>query len=186
MQYGKIAEYFRLSWSTLIFVLLNIATLGIFYYIWIWRFINKISTEIDKGTNRTLTIIAFSLSAWVEGVMYVPQDMSDVAIFCTLTLISVIIFIVLSFRTKNSFEQFLFKNNYKIMLNGFWCFLIPFWYQYYIAFNAEEIWQKKCLQAAPAPQSPDVSDKIDKLKGMLDTGTITEEEFEAAKKKLLS
>lgn len=187
MQNGKVAQYFKLTWSTWIFILINVATFGTFYFIWIWKFINKISSDFDKNTNRTLTIIAFALIGWSEVMEDAEQGMgTGGAVSGLFYLIYLVLIITLSFRTKKSFEQFLLKNNYNIVLNGFWCFLIPFWYQYYIAFNAEEIWQKKSLQAAPAPQQNDVSDKIAKLKEMLDNGTISEEEFETAKKKLLS
>lgn len=187
MQNGKVAQYFKLSWSTFIFILLNVATWGLFYLIWIWRFINKISPDFDRNTNRTLAIIAFAFYGWSQAVEYAePEVGTGGALSGLFSLIYCVLIIVLSFRTKKSFEQFLFNNNCKIMLNGFFCFIIPFWYQYYIAYNAEEIWQKKCLQAPPAPQPTDVSDKIAKLKEMLDSGTISEEEFETAKKKLLS
>lgn len=187
MQNDKVAQYFKLTWSTWIFILLNVATLGLFYFMWIWKFINKISPDFDKSTNRTLAIIAFSLYGWMEVIGAAEDEMGTAgAISGLFYLVYLVLIITLSFRTKKSFEQFLFNNNYRIMLNGFWCFLIPFLYQYYIAFNAEEIWQKKCLQANPGQQANDVSDKIARLKEMLDNGTISEEEFETAKKKLLS
>ena len=187
MQNGKVAQFFKLTWSTWIFILINVATFGLFYLIWIWKFINKISPDFDRSTNRTLTIIAFSCFGWMDVIGEIEEEMGTGGALSGLFYLAYLVLIItLSFRTKKSFEQFLFNNNYKIVLNGFWCFLIPFWYQYYIAFNAEEIWQKKCLQAAPAPQANDVSDKIAKLKEMLDNGTISEEEFETAKKKLLS
>lgn len=196
MQERKVAQYFGITFSTLHFILLNIATLGIFYFIWMWKFINRVSSDTDKSTNRVLVIVIFACYSWASVFSSAATDVSlydnfiemaeSSGIFSVIGgmiyLAYLVLTIVLSFKTKRSFEQLLEKNNCRKQLNGILCFIIPFIYQYYITYNAETLAGGQGV----SQNTQSIGEQIEKLRQLKESGSISEEEFEQAKNKLLS
>lgn len=189
LQIDEKRESFSVDWSTLMFVAMNIATLNTFMYIWIWRFTNRMSEDINRARNRTIAILIFAFIGWSSAIS--AMTFSPFAVFGPLLSIAAVILIIcLSFLTRPAYEKFLRESGTPINLNGFLCFIIPFYYQYYLLYNAATVSasQNAVYAAASAPAAPadDIATKIEKLSKLKESGAISEEQFEAAKKKLLS
>lgn len=140
------ASKFGISWTTLIFVLLSWATLNVMYCIWMWKFINRVLPQPELKNGRVLCIVSFALFAWASAFDVTPYTED----FGSLLFIGgTIILWVLSFKTRPFFQQMLMDAGISYELKGLWLFIFPFYYQYYVACNAETL-----AIARPQPVQP--------------------------------
>lgn len=164
-----------------------------------------VSSPLTLGSNKVLAILLFSFAGWSSLIVEGAISTGDLGVILLagglsqlLSLAFVVFLIILSFKTKRDFEQFLASKNTPVSLNGFLLFILPFWYQYYVAYNANTISAAQRARVVAAPAQPaaqagaqasaqdDIAAKIAKLSALKASGDITEEQFEAAKQKLLS
>lgn len=188
-QFGK--KFFNVEMTTMNFILLNMATLNVFFFFWICNMcdsINKYYNEIKFTKVLVICMIAFFM--WGD-VLLDPDDIRrDQALFFLTFSIFVagpILAIVISFKSRPYIEKMLAEHGVPSQLNGFLCFIFAGFYQYYCIRNAEVRYRG---QSAPIAQqsSPADSkfDQIEKLASLKNSGAISEEEFLVEKQKILS
>lgn len=151
---------FGLRHSTFVFILLVLATCFLFYYVWIWKLVNRASSQRKRDGNRVIAILIMAFLAW-SGAVYDSFPVDDVDTFfnfigATLGMAGCVLVLVLSFRIRDDLEYLLAQARMPVHMNGFLCFIFPIYYQYYVIWNAEQMSYKQQLvqsayKAAPQP-----------------------------------
>lgn len=151
---------FDIRWSTFKFILLNVATLGFITWIWMWKLANRTGSENEQDGNRVLALLFYSFSAWCMAFSYSDDEFSSLLAF-GFNITSLVLLEVLSFKVKALLEKMLVQADCPIRMKGLWCFLFPFWYHYYIIYNAEDI-SGKIKGIAPQQNNSENSINLDK------------------------
>lgn len=179
------------------FVLLSIGTFGMWNAFWLYTFSEKIN-HYEKRTviHLSIPIIALVLFACADAVSgeISPYKKDEQIILALMTLASVILDICISFMSKPVLEKMLAENGTARRLNGVLCFILPGYYQYYIIRNAEKYSRNEAALRSYAPtpdnhgesKQADRLAQVEKLAELRQSGAISEEEFIAEKKKILS
>lgn len=133
------------DYSTLKFVGLNILTLNTLMFIWMWKLINTLSNKLNKSTNIILAISIFAIAVWSD-IISGMIDEEIIEYFPTLifwgyflVLVEYVLLIILSLRSKSEIENYLNNISKPYNLKTVWCFIFPFYYQYYILYNIDKI-----------------------------------------------
>ena len=208
IQNKNVHDDFNTFFTTLIFVLLNIGTFGIYGCYWI------ISASItankkyvnDSPTKSTFIVVFLVLLGLIEWLAWFGSSVASNGLTAalngdhkhfmgsldTLLLINLVVtFLWLAFVVavgilgKALFTKAFAKDNLKF--NIIWSILFNIAYFYYVIRNYEAQVMKSNAVAAPAPAQPqeDLETKLTKLKDLKDKGLITEEEYEAKRKSIL-
>lgn len=208
IQNKNVHDDFNTFFTTLIFVLLNIGTCGIYGFYWIIsasitankKYVNGSPT---KSTFIVVFLVLLGLIKWLDIAGYgaelscleaaiegdreqfraASDDLTHInAVVCLLGLAFAVAVGILG---KDLFTKAFAKDNLKF--NIIWSILFNIAYFYYVIRNYEAQVMKSNAVAAPAPAQPqeDLETKLTKLKALKDKGLITEEEYEAKKKSIL-
>lgn len=208
IQNKNVHDDFNTFFTTLIFVLLNIGTFGIYGFYWIIsasitankKYVNGSPT---KSTFIVVFLVLLGLIEWVDmgwvGNMASCLDavlegdrrqfMADIENLRYLDYVVRLQWLPFSVAVgilgKDLFTKAFAKDNLKF--NIIWSILFNIFYFYYVIRNYEAQVMKSNAVAAPAPAQPqeDLETKLTKLKDLKDKGLITEEEYEAKRKSIL-
>ena len=208
IQNKNVHDDFNTFFTTLIFVLLNIGTFGIYGYYWIIsasitankKYVNGSPT---KSTFIVVFLVLLGLTEWmyyaefvavsealeaaIEG--YRRQALDDIDTLNSMDIVFRVLWLALVVAVgilgKDLFTKAFAKDNLKF--NIIWSILFNIAYFYYVIRNYEAQVMKSNAVAAPAPAQPqeDLETKLTKLKDLKDKGLITEEEYEAKRKSIL-
>lgn len=208
IQNKNVHEDFNTFFSTPIFILLSIVTLGIYGFYWI---ISASITANKKYVNGSPTKSAFivvllvflGLIEWSQNVELIMGEAAletaleegqraAWAVIYTQKSIKIVFDLLLlasgvavGILGKDLFTKAFAKDNLKF--NIIWSILFGIFYFYYVIRNYEEQVMKSNAVAVPATAQPqeDLETKLTKLKDLKDKGLITEEEYEAKRKSIL-
>ena len=208
IQNKNVHDDFNTFFTTLIFVLLNIGTFGIYGYYWIIsasitankKYVNDSPT---KSTFIVVLLVLLGLTEWtyfaglvagsdaleaaIEGYRRQALDHIDTlnSINIVVRLLWLAFAVAVGILGKDLFTKAFAKDNLKF--NIIWSILFNIAYFYYVIRNYEAQVMKSNAVAAPAPAQPqeDLETKLTKLKDLKDKGLITEEEYEAKRKSIL-
>lgn len=178
------------------FVLLTIGTVGMWHSFWLYTF----SESLNKNEKRTaihleIPIIAMVVASYSGIFSEIPsRDKESAMVLFLLTSVYVILELCISFMSKPVLEKMLAENGTPRRLNGFLCFLLPGFYQYYVIRKAEEHFSNEdairisMSAQATTPVSTNVNkiEQIEKLAELKKSGAIIDEEFVTEKKRILS
>ncbi len=191
-QFGK--NFFNIEMTTMNFVLLNIATLNVFFFFWMYNMCNSIN-KYYKGIKISIVLVVcmIAFSVWSDVLI----DMDEVVrsrdfalkVFALLIFsVSPALAIGISFKSRSYIQNMLAEHGLPAQLNGFLCFIFAGFYQYYCIRNAEMRYRDSSAPIAAQQSYPGGSklDKIEKLASLKDSGAISEEEFLVEKQKILS
>lgn len=218
----ELSRKLGLEWSTFLFIILNIATVNFLMVGWIWRYANIFRGFERHNLYRILSIISLACAGWAIYLMYIGGSLvaeragidprsgyviiEQVAnLFNAVDVLSIlsmilglgawVLFIIISLMSKDDYEKLLAGDGTPLKLKGIFCFLFPYYYQYYVAYNAGAISMREQASAVIQPVQPasqpanpqnDIAAQLEQLAKMRDSGVISADEFETAKKKLLN
>jgi len=134
------------------FVLLSLATLGIYNVLWLWRQSPKIAS-ITKGNifDDTFCIwiaVCFGWSAAASGAGDTSLDMISII----LTIAESVLYIVWAFKAKAALESYaLNEHQINLRLNAFYTFLFNV---YYINYCINDLPEEKAKQDILAGRQP--------------------------------
>lgn len=208
IQNKNVHDDFNTFFTTLIFVLLNIGTFGIYGYYWIISASITANKKYVNGspTKSTFIVVFLVLLGLIEWLGWFGSNVASKGLTAalnedhkyfmgsldTLFLIGLAVtFLWLAFAVavgilgKDLFTKAFAKDNLKF--NIIWSILFNIAYFYYVIRNYEAQVMKSNAVAAPAPAQPqeDLETKLTKLKDLKDKGLITEEEYEVKRKSIL-
>lgn len=178
------SRVFDVHQSTLYFVLLSLISLGFIYWYWLVVLVKKLN-RYDANISIALPIAAASLSAW-SAMMYSSVETTPLGVL--LSLVEIIILVALSFKIRYPLEKIFQSQNMPYKMSSVWTFFLPGYYQYYIITNIEEIYSRRVTSAAAnegRQKSESSLEKLERLAQLRQNGTITEEEFQQYKNKIL-
>lgn len=203
-------RHFGWRWKTFDFVLLGLFSFSLSIFYFAYTSAARMKTA-DGGADslriKVLICIFLLLYAGMcdtSAVEFAAEqrmfDASDVMIIVgvLLELAEIVLLIVLSFGMKKRLEQMLLEEGLPQRLNGFLCFFFPIVYQYYVIVNAEKrhaalaaVARAQVQTATPRPEDAqpaaqdDRLDRLRQLAGLKEQGALSEEEFQAEKRRIL-
>ncbi len=189
---------FGTNQTTMKFFLTILATCNFYYFAWIFNLVKEVNEKQTRiKINEILPFVITGLSFW--GVylqsffIFFIFNKSTLETFTilinlgSLTCFGLIIY--LSFKTRAAIHIILLQQNLYVPLNIFFTIIFPLIYQYYCLRNAEERFAKNSNQYVNTqPTSSTVKSKTEQLEELAklkETGVLSEEEFQAEKKKIL-
>lgn len=195
-------------------ILLTICTSG-FYYFYIAYTLGK-KLHAHSANAKALPVLALIAAAIVSLQSYVTIMLGETIITniaritedTYFTIVGVMFFVAMigntavfvlllcfSFKSRQTIQKILEENEVLVPLSGFLCFIFPVFYQHYVLYNATARFAKASAkpEVSQAPQAPqqeapqeDKLAKLEKLGQLREAGLLSEEEFQAEKKKLLA
>lgn len=188
---------FGTNQTTMKFFLTIVATCNFYFFAWIFNLVKEVNEKQKRiEINEILPFVAVGLSFWgiyfQAFVIYFIFDKSmfeainALSTLCSLGCFGLILY--LSFKTRAAIHVILLQNNLYVPLNVVFTIIFPLIYQYYCLRNAEERFAKKSAQAVNVQPSPAVKSKAEQLEELAklkESGVLSEEEFQAEKKKIL-
>ncbi len=203
-------RHFGWRWKTFDFVLLALFSYSLSVFYFAYTSAKRMKTADGGGDSLRVKVLICIFLLLYAGLcdtsaaeFATDQRMFDAAdvmvIACALLdLAGLVLLIVLSFDMKKRLEQMLLEDGLPQRLNGFLCFLFPIVYQYYVIVNAEKrhaalaaVARAQVQAAAPRPEDAQTAardDRLDRLRqlaGLKEQGVLSEEEFEAEKRRIL-
>ena len=201
------SKYFNINISTLDLVLLSMPTLGLSF----WYAAYQIGKGLYAHNNQAkhLPIFAilmpvitlwefFVVSFICVGITLTISDITVDEYNLSLSIISIatnigglinyILMLCFSLQSRKYIDRLLAENSISQPQSTFLCIIFPIIYQYYIIYNAESRFAKKDATGAKPVAQPQEEKftQLEKLAKLKEEGILSEEEFIAEKKKLLS
>ena len=125
-------KYFKINYSTELFVLLSILSLGIYTYFW---FI-KLLELFDKEDVKSSIFLIFAVMVFPDWLVLIDEFINmSVREYNRLLIWCLIAIPYLSYHYRNDFKFFLEKNGVSINLSNVYLTIFPIFYQYYLMRN---------------------------------------------------
>lgn len=189
---------FGTNQTTMKFFLTILATCNFYYFAWIFNLVKEVNEKQTRiKINEILPFVITGLSFW--GVylqsffIFFIFNKSTLETFTilinlgSLTCFGLIIY--LSFKTRAAIHIILLQQNLYVPLNIFFTIIFPLIYQYYCLRNAEERFAKNSNQYVNTQSTSSTvkskTEQLEELAKLKETGVLSEEEFQAEKKKIL-
>lgn len=189
---------FGTNQTTMKFFLTILATCNFYYFAWIFNLVKEVNEKQTRiKINEILPFVIAGLSFW--GVylqsffIFFIFNKSTLETFTilinlgSLTCFGLIIY--LSFKTRAAIHIILLQQNLYVPLNIFFTIIFPLIYQYYCLRNAEERFAKNSNQYVNTQSTSSTvkskTEQLEELAKLKETGVLSEEEFQAEKKKIL-
>lgn len=190
---------FGTNLSTLKFVLVSIATFSFYFYAWMYNLIFEANKKQQvKAVTPVIALVAAGVSYWsvwmsamvLQFIIVEPDFASFLSTLSGLcSLVHLIILIYVSVKIRPVIQSILQKNNLYVPLNIVLTVIFPIVYQYYCLKNAEGRFAKKMGQAqnyhTAQANGKSKAEQLAELAKLKESGVLTEDEFEAEKKKIL-
>lgn len=203
-------RYFGWRWKTFDFVLLGLFSCSLSTFYFAYTAAKRMDTaDGGAGSLRVKVLICIFLLFYASlcdasAVEFASEqrmfEAAGVMVIAgvLLYLAEIALLIVFSFGMKKRLEQMLLEEGLPQRLNGFLCFFFPIVYQYYVIVNAEKrhaalaaVARAQVQTVAPRPEDAqpaaqdDRLDRLRQLAGLKEQGALSEEEFQAEKRRIL-
>lgn len=179
---------FGTQWTTTKFVWLSIGTMLVTWYVWMYNLLKECKEKQNVvNLNPTLILWLIGLSNWG----YLFCILIPIFIFFLPIIPFVIIgtYIYIAIKARTAIHLILQEHNLYAPLNIFLTIIFPGFYHYYCIRNAEvRFAEKSGKQTAAEPKAATEksnTEKLAELAKLKESGVLTEEEFQAEKKKIL-
>lgn len=201
------SKYFNINMSTFDVLLLSFPTLGLSFWYAGYQIGESLYTY-DKQAKylKIFSILIPVINLWelfivmcicggitlmISDITVDGYELSLLIITITMNIAGLINFILLlcfSLQSRKFIDKLLTENSTPQPQSTFLCIIFPIIYQYYIIYNAESRFAKKDATGAKPVAQPQEEKftQLEKLAKLKEEGILSEEEFIAEKKKLLS
>jgi hypothetical protein len=195
-----ISKQYEAEASTLRFVVFSFLTAAFYYYCWILHYAWETERDGNVSTKTplrmihlyiTLTLTIISIATYL-----IPPDISlfilfnpYVVLFFVVIIVCIAYDIYITFRMKDSAREILNAAGYNFPITPWKLVIFRAYYLYYLFHNAAAV-QARCEKRGGGKSDQgasvaSVSGELLNLAKLKEVGIITEEEFDAQKKKLL-
>ncbi|EGO6391847.1 DUF4234 domain-containing protein [Salmonella enterica] len=171
----------KLTTPTLHFVLLSVATGGVYPLLWLWKHQETIMQETGRAFSSSLlvlwTAICFGLAAFlrpyamprVDEMNYIHTPVVMIALTFILTIACCVLYIVWAFKARSALQHYaLTQFHFELKMNLFYTFLFNVYYINYcinalpdslvkhqlLRGQTQSTTQTELAQAAPTDQQP--------------------------------
>ncbi|HIX41505.1 MAG TPA: hypothetical protein H9857_12025 [Candidatus Desulfovibrio intestinigallinarum] len=126
--------------STFAFILLTVASAGLWSSFWLYGFVKSINRHAGKTTIPVaLPVIVITGFSWSTVMLSVdPFDYGQMLIAKILSLMAGVLGLYISCASKRPLEEMFAKSGMPRKLSWVWCVIFPAIYQYYTVYNIEE------------------------------------------------
>ena len=159
--------------DTWLFWILSMVSCFFYYSYWA---INFVKTVVENEKERNLIVVLLFIEATINILYFAAIDVDESAFF---NLVSFILLIVASLKSKKYVESFVEAHGHPRKLSMLWTVIFNFFYFYYTI---------NCIRNAKPeePKEDPVVSQIKQLHDLKESGVLSEEEFETKKAQILN